>query len=297
MQAVMRLGYVVNQQARSLAGGRSQVIGLLVHELGTSYIAEIIRGIEAELATVSYDLMLYTTHRRKTKEATYVATLTRGMADGLLLVLPRNPEAYLESLRQRRFPYVIIDHHGIDDTDPAVAATNKQGAYAAIRHLINLGHRRIGFVTGALDTMGCAPERLAGYKAALADYGLPLDPQLIQEGDFLQPKAYACAQALLALSPRPTAIFASNDVSAFGVMEAVRDAGLRIPDDISIVGFDDIPHAASVNPPLTTVRQPLAQMGQEATRLLLQYIYNPDRPAQQVDLPTELIVRASTRPL
>jgi LacI family transcriptional regulator len=294
MQAVMRLGYVANQQARSLAGGRSQVVGLLVHDLGTSYIGEIIRGIEAELSAASYDLMLYTTHRRKTKEATYVATLTRGMADGLLLVLPRNPEAYLESLRQRRFPYVLVDHQGIDDTGPAVGATNWQGAYDATRHLIEQGHQRIGFVTGTLDR-GCARDRLAGYQAALVEQGLTPDPHLIQEGDFFQPRGYASAQALLALPQPPTAIFASNDVSAFGVMEAVRDLGRRIPDDISIVGFDDIPQAAQVNPPLTTVHQPLEQMGRTAARMLLEIMDDPAHPAQRLQLATELVVRRSTR--
>ena len=295
LRAMAKLGFTVNQQARSLRAGRSQVIGLLVHDLGTSYIGEIIRGIEAELSAASYDLMLYTTHRRKTKEATYVSAITRGMADGLLLVLPRNPEAYLESLRQRHFPYVLIDHQGIDETGPAVGATNWQGAYDATQHLLGLGHRRIGFITGQVE-MGCARDRLAGYRAALAAAGLPADPALVQEGDFFQPDGFAGARALLALPQPPSAIFASNDVSAFGVMEAVRDAGKRLPDDMSIVGFDDIPQAAQVNPTLTTVRQPLEQMGRTAARMLLEIIGNPDRPAARVELPTDLIVRASTRP-
>jgi LacI family transcriptional regulator len=296
LKAMAKLAFTINPQARSLRGGRSHTVGLLVRDLGTGYVGEIVRGIDIELAEAGYDLMLHTTHRRKTKEATYVATLTRGMADGLLLVLPRNPEAYLESLRQRRFPYVLIDHQGIDNTGPAIGATNRQGAYDATRYLIELEHRRIGFVTGALE-MGCALDRLAGYKAALADHGLAIDPDLIQEGDFFQPKGYACAQALLLLPQPPTAIFASNDVSTFGVMEAVRDLGLRIPDDISVVGFDDIPQASQVNPPLTTVRQPLEDMGRRAARMLLEYIADPDRPAQRIDLPTELIVRASTQRL
>jgi len=295
LRAMAKLGFTVNQQARSLRAGRSQVIGLLVHDLGTSYIGEIIRGIEAELSAASYDLMLYTTHRRKTKEATYVSAITRGMADGLLLVLPRNPEAYLESLRQRRFPYVLVDHQGIDETGPAVGATNFQGAYDATQHLLSLGHRRIGFITGQME-MGCARDRLAGYRAALLAAGIPPDPQWVREGDFFQPDGFAGAQALLALPQPPSAIFASNDVSAFGVMEAVRDAGKRLPDDMSIVGFDDIPQAAQVNPTLTTVRQPLEQMGRTAARMLLEIIGNETRPAARVDLHTELIVRASTRP-
>jgi LacI family transcriptional regulator len=292
MRAVTRLGYVVNQQARSLASGRSQVVGLLVPGLETAYIGEIIRGIDEELVSASYDLMLYTAHRRRTRESAYVATLTQGTADGLLLVLPRDPGAYIETLRRRGFPYVLIDHQGIDNAGPAVGATNRQGGYDATRHLIELGHRRIGFITGSLD-LGCSNDRFAGYHAALAEFGLPADPLLVREGDFLQPAGFRCARELLELPQPPSAIFASNDVMAFGVMEAARVRGLRIPEDISIVGFDDIPQALHVHPPLTTIRQPLEQMGRLAARMLLQQIDERQQLAQRIDLPTELVVRES----
>lgn len=295
LTAITRLGYVVNQQARSLAGGCSHVIGLLVHEVGVAYTGEIIRGIEEELVTAQYELMLYTTHRRKTKESTYVATLTRGMTDGLLLLLPLNPQAYLETLHRERFPYVLIDHQGTNEACPAVAATNRQGSYDATAYLIELGHRRIGFITGELH-LGCAVDRLTGYQAALADHGIDFDPALVVEGHFQQPDGYAGAKALLALPDPPTAIFASNDVSAFGVMDAVRDHGLRIPEDISVVGFDDIPQAAYVHPALTTVRQPLEQMGQLATQMLLRQIRDPDYTGERIELPTELVIRESCRP-
>ncbi|MBN1811620.1 MAG: LacI family DNA-binding transcriptional regulator [Anaerolineae bacterium] len=295
LMAMTRLGYVVDQRARSLAGGRSQVIGLLVHDVGTSYIGEIIRGIDAELASAQYDLLLYTTHRRKIKESAHVVTLTRGMADGLLLVLPRDPGSYLETLRQHRFPHVLIDHRGGDEEAPAVAAANWQGAYKATEYLIELRHRRIGFITGAMDQI-CAQDRLAGYKTALADHGITFDPELVSEGDFFQPLGYVGASVLLELPHPPTAIFASNDVSAFGVMEAVREYGLRIPNDVSILGFDDIPQAAHVHPPLTTVRQPLEEMGRTATRMLLEYIKDPLRPLKRVELPTELVLRQSCCP-
>jgi len=296
LKAMAKLAFSINPAARSLRGGHSHTVGLLVRDLGTGYIGEIIRGADIALSEAEYDLTLYTTHRRKTKEATYVATLMRGTADGLLLVLPRSPEAYLEFLHERHFPYVLIDHQGIDNTGPSVGATNWQGGYDATKHLLDLGHRRIGFVTGTME-MGCAQDRLAAYKAALTDYGVSIDPNLIQEGDFFQPRGYDCAQALLALPTPPTAIVASNDVSAFGVMEAVRDLGLRIPDDISIVGFDDIHQASQVNPPLTTVRQPLEEMGRTAAQMLLDYIADPEKDVERIDLPTQLIVRASTRPL
>jgi len=220
--------------------------------------------------------------------------LTQGLADGLLLVLPRDPAEYLVSLRQRHFPYVLIDHQGISEVESAVGAANWQGGYAATKYLIELGHRRIGFITGTMD-LGCSRDRLEGYQAALRDGGLSFEPTLVQEGDYWQPSGFAAAQSLLTLPEPPTAIFASNDVMAFGVMEAVRDRGLRIPEDISIVGFDNIPQAEHVSPQLTTIEQPLADMGREATRRLLALIKEPQLPLTRSELPTRLVVRASTR--
>ncbi len=296
LRAMTRLGYVVNQQARSLAGGKSQVVGLVVPGLDTSYIGEIIRGIDEELSNASYDLMLYTTHRRKARESTFVATLTQGLADGLLLVLPRDPGAYIETLRRRRFPFMMIDHQGVDEHGPSVGATNRRGGYTATRHLLELGHRRIGFITGTLD-LGCSIDRLAGYQDALAEFGVVFDPALVREGDFAQPDGFQGARELLELPEPPTAIFASNDLMAFGVMDAVRDCGLRIPGDISVIGFDDIPQTTHVHPTLTTVRQPLEQMGRIATRMLLEQIGNTAAEPARIELPTELIVRASCRSL
>jgi LacI family transcriptional regulator len=294
MAALVRTGYVINRQARGLASGRSQVVGLVVPDLDTSYIGEIVRGIDEELAAVSYDLMLYTTHHRKQRESAFVTTITSGFADGLLLVLPTNPGAYLETFRRRGFPFVLIDHGGIDDRGPSIGATNEQGAYDATLYLIGLGHERIGFVTGNL-AMGSAVDRLHGYKRALAEHGIGEDAALVREGDFHQPRGYDSACELLALDAPPTAIFASNDVSAFGVMEAVRDSGRRIGSDISIVGFDDIPSASMVHPPLTTVRQPLEDMGRQATRMLLGMIQGPEEPAARIELPTVLVIRESCR--
>ena len=294
LKAMARLGYTVNLQARSLRGGQSRMVGLMVRDVGTGYAGEIVRGIDLALAESQYDLMLYTTHRRKTQESAYVTMLSRGMADGLLLLLPRHPQAYLHALRRKHFPHVLIDHQGIDNQGPAVAATNRQGAFDATRYLIELGHCRIGFITGAMD-LGCSMDRLAGYQAALKQFNILEDPALIRHGDFFQPSGYAAANELLSQSNPPTAIFASNDVMAFGTMEAARDHHLRIPEDISIVGFDDVPQATQVHPPLTTVRQPLEQMGRAAAKLLIEIIQEPERPPQRIELPTELVIRATTQ--
>ena len=296
LDAMTRLGYVVNQQARSLAGGRSQVIGVLVHDLGTPYTAEVLYGIEEELATAQYDLMLYTTHRRKTRESIYVNTLTRGMTDGLLLLLPLNPGAYLETLRQQQFPYVVIDNQGFDDFSPTVFADNLYGATAAMRYLIELGHRRIGFIMGSTEIQS-AIHRLEAYKAVLAEAGIAFDPALVVEGDFTQNGGYEATRDLLDLAEPPTAIFAGNDLSAFGAIELIRSRDLSIPGDISIIGFDDLPQAATTHPALTTVRQPLRQMGRIAAQMLLEYIQNPQQSPASVVLETQLVTRASCAPI
>jgi LacI family transcriptional regulator len=296
LDVVQRLGFVANRQARSLAGGRSNTIGVLVPDLGTGYIGEIIRGIDTELGLYGLDLVLYTTHRTASKEADYVTNLASGMVDGLLLVLPRNPADYVGSLSQLKFPFVLIDHQGTGGECPAVGATNWQGAYDATEYLIKLGHMRIGFVTGSQD-LGCAVDRLAGYRAALRTYHIPEDPHLIYEGTFFQPDGYAGASAFLDLPNPPTAIFASNDVMAMGAMDAVRNRGIRIPDSISVIGFDDIPQASLVRPALATVQQPLEKMGRVATQMLLDLLEHPDREIERIQLPTKLITRESCRPL
>jgi len=293
LKAMDRLGYRANIQARSLAGGHSSVIGLLVVDLATQYVGELVRGIDEVLAANKYELMLYTTHRRVTKEADYVNMMARGFADGLIIVLPRKPEAYLMSLRERQFPYVLLDQFGVDDSDLSVIAENFRGAYKATQHLIQLGHQRIGMITGWMD-MASARQRLDGYHAALNDHGILPDPQLIYEGNFTQLCGRQGADYLLELSSPPTAFFASNDDSAVGVMEAARARGLIVPADLSVVGFDDIPLAKVLSPRLTTVKQPLTEMGNVAAQLLLDLIQDPDEVQQSIVLPTELVIREST---
>jgi len=290
-----RLNFVANRQARSLAGGKTNTIGLLVPDLGTGYIGEIIRGIDAELGIAGFDLMLYTTHRTATKEAEYVSSLVQGMVDGLILVLPRNPSDYIGVMTQAKFPFVLIDHQGTGEDCPAIGATNWQGAFNATNYLIQLGHRRIGFITGWLD-LGAAVDRLEGYKAALRTNRIPLQPDLIYEGTFAHLDGYTGAKKLLSIKKPPTAIFASNDVMAISAMDAVRECGMRIPEDISILGFDDIPQASMVRPSLTTIRQPLEQMGRTAAQILFDILKNPDHKHNRIELPTELVIRDSTTP-
>ena len=296
MEAVEHLGYVANLQARSLAGCRSQIIGLLVPNLDNGYVGTIMRGIDQELERAHYDLMLYTSHRHPDTESIYVRAIANGLTQGLLLVAPLVPATYLDTLRERNFPYVLLDQADATENSSVVEATNWQGAYEATCYLIQLGHKRIAFITGALAVRS-AVDRLRGYKAALADCGTLFRDELVIEGDYQQKTGYEITKSLLqGINPPPTGIFASNDLSAFGAMDAARECGLRIPDDISIIGFDDIPQASLAHPKLTTVRQPLEQMGQVAIKMLLERIEDRSLPPQRVTLATQLVSRDSCGP-
>jgi LacI family transcriptional regulator len=291
--AMERLGYVANRQARGLAGGRSRMIGLLVHELGSSYFTQLIRGIDLAVADIGYDLMLYTSHARVEAEARHALELATGPVDGVIFVLAVDPSQYVETLRQRGKPFVMLDHsHELSGTT-FVAAANRSGTREAIAYLIELGHRRVGFITGK-PGVSSAGERLAGYRDALRAADIPYARELIVTGDFLEERGYRGTQQLLSLDPPPTAIFTSADTAAFGAIRAARDAGLRVPDDLSVVGFDDIPEASLVMPPLTTVRQPMLEMGATAVRLLQRLMDDPGATPRRTELDTELIVRGST---
>ena len=242
LKVAERLGYVPNQQARSLVGGQTKVIGVLIPRFDDGYVSMIVNGIDDEVSAAGYDLLLHTTRRTHRKEQEFVQRIVGGMAEGLIVVLPRHAEEYLQALTDRNFPYVFIDHIGTSQQFTSVSATNWRGAYDATQYLIQLGHTRIGFITGLLDVRS-GLDRLHGYQAALRDHQLPIDNELIVRGNFMMDSGYDAATTLLQLPQRPTAIFASNDLSAFGAINAVVDQGLRVPQDMSIIGFDNIPAA------------------------------------------------------
>lgn len=294
LRVARELGYVPNLPARSLASGRSMMLALVVWDVTSPYFAEVIRGVAHETQELGYHLILHTSGPDQKHEMGLVASLLGGLTDGLVLVLPREAERYLELLSAQTFPSVLLDHRHVDTSLPCVRATNLAGAREAMQHLIELGHQRIGFITGAMD-FGSALDRLRGYKEALEDAEIPFDPKLVCNGDFTQASGHHAASDLLALNGRPTAIFASNDLMAFGAMAAAMSMGLRIPEDVSVVGFDDVPVSTLVYPPLTTVRQPLFEMGCRTVDLLVALINAEPIAERTLVLPTKLIVRGTTR--
>jgi LacI family transcriptional regulator len=222
--------------------------------------------------------------------------LLHGATDGSLLVLPSESSAELRQIQRIGLPFVVIDPSvPLDEDVPVVAAANWAGARRATEHLIGLGHTRIGVITGPRDW--CATiDRLAGYHSALLAAGLPIVPEYVREADFSIEPAQEAANALLALPSRPTAIFAMNDLMAVGVLRAARLQRLHVPEDLSVVGFDDVEMASLASPALTTVSQPLQEMGRLAVSLLYRQIDGQPLDANRVELSTRLIIRDSTAP-
>jgi LacI family transcriptional regulator len=213
--------------------------------------------------------------------------------DGVLLLRPHAQSQYFTRLQKRHISFVVIDNSvQIDDQIPSVGTTNWSGGMTAMQHLISLGHRRIGIITGKASYL-MSRARYAGYQAALEMADIPVDPVLVREGNFHPEEGFAQTNILLDLADPPTAIFASSDWQAAGVYRAIYARGLSIPADISVIGFDDIPSSLWMNPPLTTIHQPLREMGRVAVHTLLRLIAGEKLEASRVELATSLVVRAS----
>ncbi|MGW4289929.1 LacI family DNA-binding transcriptional regulator [Streptomyces sp. NPDC004673] len=275
---------------------RSPLIDLVFHELESAWAMEVIRGVENVARDAGLSVVLSESAGRLTPGRTWADQVAGRRPHGVILVLSGLDESQRALLTSRSVPFVVMDPAGDPGADvPSVGATNWQGGLAATRHLIDLGHTRIGAIGGP-SRMMCARARLDGYRSALESAGLPADPALIREGDFHHESGHRLGLDLLGRPDRPTAVFAGNDLQALGLYEAARELGLRVPEDVSVVGFDDLPVARWVGPPLTTVRQPLTEMAEAAARLVLELGRGEqrERTATRLELATSLVVRSST---
>jgi LacI family transcriptional regulator len=275
---------------------RAGLIDLVFHDLDSPWAVELIRGVEEVTHAAGVGTVVSAVHRRTASTRQWLQNLRSRQSDGVILVISDGAGPVYTELHRLNVPMVIIDPAGGAAADvPTIGATNWSGGRSATEHLISLGHTRIGLVEGPRNLM-CSRARLDGYRAALESAGLRVDRRLIEPGDFRHEAGFAAGQRLLDRdeADRPTAIFASSDQMALGVYEAARLLGLRVPDDVSIVGFDDLPEARWSSPPLTTVRQPLADMGGLAARTVLRLSRGEPIETPRVELATELVVREST---
>ena len=295
-QILKESGYVHSKAARGLRKGSSGIIDLLVPGLDNPYVTEIIRGVEEALRRTGLRLALSFTQDLPLGERQWLDKIADRATDGAILVLARGQSSRLDELRRRGIPFIFVDYHGELGPDvPSVGTTNWAGGRMAVEYLLSLGHRRIAIIAGPAS-LRCSLDRIAGYRAALEAAGIPIDPELIRPGDFRLQSGYAQTSALLALPQPPTAIFTGNDLQAMGVYKALYLRNIHVPERMSVIGFDDIPLTTIVSPSLTSVRQPLFDMGRVATSMLIRLIAGEPLDSLRVELATTLITRESCAP-
>jgi LacI family transcriptional regulator len=290
--AAKRLGYQPNLSARNLKGGRSGLIGVMTLDLTGQYGLEIVRGIADELAAAERELLINATYQDAVRERERVEFLARGLVDGVIMVAPALEDQTVEVLRRTKLPCVVVDPRRQDAPLPRVTVENYRGMREGVEHLIGLGHRRIAYIRGE-DDLESTAQRYQGYADALRLAGLEVDEQLVVSCDF----SYSCGfrtAARLISDHRPTALVAGADLIALGAIDAARAHGLDVPSRFSVIGFDDLPQAAQSFPGLTTVRQPLHDMGQVAARAVLSLVDGQQLLMEHMQLPTSLVTRNST---
>lgn len=289
-EVIEELGYEASLGARSLRSHRTNVLGILVAEF-EPYSTELLKGASAAVGATGYELLAYSGGGAGGSvgwERRYLSRLAGTLIDGAVIVTPTVVEAH------PGVPVVAVDPHTGPSGLPTVDADSFAGAVLATEHLLGLGHTRIAFLGGRPD-LESARLREDGFRHAMAAAGVAVDEDLVRVGGYRPETADQPANELLARPEPPTAVFAANDLSAIRVVEVARSLGLRVPDDLSVIGFDNVPESALATPSLTTISQPLQQMGAEALRLLVDLIDGRERGVH-VRLPTELVERASTAP-
>jgi LacI family transcriptional regulator len=292
--AAERLGYQPNLSARNLKGGRTGLVGVMTLDLTGQYGLEIVRGIADELACDEREMLISATYQDAVRERERVEFLARGLVDGVLMVAPVLEDGTMELLRRKNLPCVVIDPRRLDVPLPRVTVDNYGGMRQGTQHLLDLGHTRIAYLRGIADLESSAV-RYQGFRDALRLAGADAGESMVAESDFSYTQSFRVASAMIA-GHRPTALVAGGDLIAFGAVDAARACGLRVPGEFSVVGFDDLPQAAQMFPALTTVRQPLHEMGKIAARMLLSLLDGRPLLLQNMQIPTELIVRGTTAP-
>ena len=292
-EVIARLGYESSLVARSLRSRRTNVIGILVDEF-EPFSTEILKGASGAIIGSGYELLAYSAGRPSGSDPGWerrsLSRLAGTLIDGAILVTPTVVDS------GNHVPVVAIDPHTGPAGMPTVDSDNLTGAVLATEHLLDLGHRRIGFLGGRPD-LESARLREQGFRQAMASRGIPVDPDLVRVGGYRRQSALDPALGLLSLEDRPTAVFAANDLPAIATLDAAASLGLDVPDDLSLVGFDNIPESALTEPPLTTVTQPMQTMGAEAVALLLHLLDGTGDRQTHIQLPTDLVRRGTTRRL
>jgi LacI family transcriptional regulator len=293
--SINELGYVVSLPAKRLSSGQSFTLGLIFHNASWHYIQDVQKGVLETGRKFGYHTLMHPCDVHRDEDIDEILKMvSQRLIDGLIFTPPAdNAHRLLEELRSLDFPFICLSPKKRNQYQPHVTTTDRQGALEITRYLINLGHNRIGFIHGP-DEQQAPHDRFLGYQQALDEAGISPDTNLITYGDDHFNSGYLAAQKLLRVDPPVLAIFSNNDEMAAGAMAAIFEADLRVPDDISVAGFDDIPLAEQIWPPLTTVKQPIFEMAEQATTHLIKMLNGEGDFDRELKIPTKLIVRKST---
>ena len=294
LKIIDRLNYNPNSIARGLVMNKTYTIGLIVPDISNAFFAEIAKAIEDELREYGYSVIFCNTDNDKDREKESIDLLRSKQVDGLIGAFSHDSKDEVLALGKAGFPIVQIDRLVDDSQIPFVIIDNILSGYEATEYLIKKGHRRIAHITGALDT-NTGIRRAEGYRKALQEYGIEIDEELVMEGDFSQESGYLAMKEILERNKDLTAVFAGNDMMALGAYRAIYAAGLKIPEDISIIGHDDFTLASLVSPALTTMQQPIYKIGKVAASLLIDIIKGKKNKEGLIVVNTSLIERSSVK--
>lgn len=291
-RAIAKLDYHPNRLARGLRQGRRKVIGVIIPDLQNPFFTGVVHGVEGALYLAGYTLLLAHSDGQAEREQVQLGLLRGEGVAGLVFMAGNNPGANYDAIRNWDIPVVAVDRSPGGLEVDLVSSNNREGMRQATAHLLSLGYKEIALLNGPAS-IDVSEERLGGYRDALRSAGVPIQESLITNSDFRQEGGHAAMNRLLNLAKPPRAVVVANNLMTLGALQAIHERGIRIPDDIAVVGFDDMPWATSLRPPLTAVAQSAEELGRAAAQLLLERIKDPKRLVRQVVLPTHLNVRAS----
>jgi LacI family transcriptional regulator len=290
LQAIETLGFVPDPSARRLASQRTDTIALVFPDISGPYYSSVIRGVEHAAGCYDHNVLIYGTHGKESS-GRFLRDLT-SKVDGLVILARSMEDSFLAWLATQGIPFILLSRAYSQSPSDTISVDNEGGAYQAARHLIGHGHQRLAILSGPPNSPDNR-ERLSGYERALAKAGLSIPPEWVIDGHFQYEGGRAALEQLLAQPSPPTAVLAANDEMAMGAISAAQRYGRRVPEDLAVVGFDDIQIAEMVCPALTTVHQPMEQLGEQAVELLFERLKTPDAPWRQEILSTHLLVRRS----
>ncbi len=292
LASVEKLGYQPNMVARSLRTHKSFVLGVIIPSITNPFFTAVARAVEDAALEAGYAVTICSSDQDLAKERRYLEVLRNRMVDGALVAVADMDASDLTPLTQSGMPVVLVDRCLQGVTLDSVIVDTRQGAYMAVEHLINRGYRRIGMVGGPLG-VSTAASKLEGFHQALADRGMPIDEDIVLTGDYTEASGYELGRTLLDMRTPPDAVLAANNQMTLGFFRLVRERGLRVPQEIAFIGFDDAPWASLVVPPVTVVDQPMYELGKRATQMLLERIDGRRQEIRHDVLPTRLIMRGS----